>query len=95
MTMSDSMIGCGEVAADFILFHLAVQAGVGEGDKLSRVEETHLENYSSSGAMAMEAWTVFHAYDQEGQAYAAHLPGRLDDLIVRTVRDLTLLLEEE
>lgn len=93
--MDDEMLEYTQRAADRILFALAERAGVSADSTLAGVEEEYLETLSEDGAYGMEVWTIFKAEWPEGQVYHAHLPGRLDDLIVRTVRDHSVLLEGE
>ena len=93
--MDDKMLEYTQRAADRILFALAERAGVSDDDRLAGVEEEHLETLSEDGAYGMEVWTVFEAKDPLGRTYHAHLPGRLDALIARTVRDHSVILGGE
>lgn len=81
-----------QMAADYLTLHLARQAGVKEEDSVVEVEEIFFEIDDLKG-FGMEAWTQFTAEDIEGQRYIAHLPGRLDELLARVVRDHALILD--
>lgn len=81
-----------QMAADYLIFHLARQAGVKEEHAVTGVDEVFFE-VSDLDGFGMEAWTQFVAEDVEGQQYVAHLPGRLDELLAQTVRDHALVLE--
>lgn len=81
-----------QMAADYLIFHLARRAGIKEEDSVVEVEEIFFEVDDLKG-FGMEAWTQFTAEDIEGQRYIAHLPGRLDELLARTVQDHALILE--
>lgn len=93
--MTDSDLEFYQNAADRLVFCIAERAGVGSEDLLRSVQEEYLDTVDEIGTWAMEVWTVFEAESPEGQVYFAHLPGRLDSLIVRTVRDHSALLEGE
>lgn len=93
--MDDKMLEYTQRAADRILFALAERAGASDDDRLAGVEEEHLETLSEDGVYGMEVWTVFEAETIGGETYYAHLPGRLDALIARTVRDHSVILGSE
>lgn len=84
---SEARLEQAEVGSDLVIFELARQAGVRGGDYIEHIHEEYLDTVDEVGTYGMEAWTVFEAVDEEGQTYFAHLPGDLDSLIVRTVRD--------
>lgn len=84
-----------ELGADLVIFELARQAGCTNGDFIEDIHEEYLDTVDEVGTYGMEAWTVFEAVNEEGQTYYAHLPGDLDSLIVRTVRDHAVWFSEE
>lgn len=84
---SKARLAQAELGADLVIFELARQAGVRGGDLIEDIHEEYLDTVDEVGTYGMEAWTVFEAVDEGGQTYFAHLPGDLDSLIVRTVRD--------
>lgn len=83
------------IAAGDIIVELARQAGKADGQRVTGVHEEFLEAISEEGFYGVEVWTVFELVDLEGQVSFAHLPGDLDSLIVRTVRDHARVLQEE
>ena len=93
--MTDDRLTRLQISADSLLFALAEAAGVEANDLLAGVEEEYLDTLDEGGNYGMEVWTVFKAEAEDGQLYYAHLPGRLDDLIVRVVRDHSAHLEGE
>lgn len=95
MTMESEKIVAAEMAADHLIYHLAMLAGVHEEDTVVDLEEVYLENFTEDGTFAMETWTRFRAEGLDGHNYFAHIPGRLDELIARTVRDHSFLLGDE
>lgn len=84
-----------EAGSDLVIFELARQAGVRGGDYIEDIHEEYLDAVDEVGTYGMEAWTVFEAVDEAGQTYYAHLPGDLDSLVVRTVRDHAVWFSEE
>ena len=92
---SEARLEQAEVGSDLVIFELARQAGVRGGDYIEDIHEEYLDTVDEVGTYSMEAWTVFEAVDEGGQTYFAHLPGDLDSLIVRTVRDHAVWFSEE
>ena len=73
-------------AADEIIATMALAAGAPVDSRVVAVDEVALENLDEQNNFAFEVWTRFHLEDEEGQQSVAHHPGRLDELIPRTVR---------
>lgn len=81
--------------ADYVIFGLALRAGVKPKDIVDDIHEEYLDTVSEEGVYGMEAWTIFEATDESGQTYYAHLPGDLDSLIVKAVREHGIWFEGE
>lgn len=88
-------LGMAQLGADWIIFELALRAGVKPGHEVVQVHEEYLDAIAEDGTYGMEAWMVFEAIDEWGRTYYAHLPGSLDSLVVRTVRDHAVWFEED
>lgn len=88
-------LGLAQMGADWIIFELARQAGVKPGHDVEQVHEEYLDSVDDEGNYGMEAWLVFEALDEWGRTYYAHLPGSLDALVVRTVRDHAVWFQED
>ena len=84
-----------QMGADWIIFELALRAGVKPDHEVRDLHEEYLDTVDGEGNYGMEAWVVFEAIDERGRTYYAHLPGSLDSLVVRTVRDHAIWFEEE
>lgn len=95
MPDNDELLDTAQQSSDAILFNLALRAGAMPDEWLCGVEELYIESIAEDGTYAFETWCQFELEQPEGQHYYAHLPGPLDQLIVRTVRDHSVLLGGE
>lgn len=73
-------------SADAVIATMALAAGASIDSRVVAVDEVALENLDEQNNFAFEVWTRFLLEDEEGQQSVAHHPGRLDELIPRTVR---------
>lgn len=74
------------VANDVLHCIAGLHGGVPLSSEVTEVAEVLLETVDLNG-YGVEVWTRLTVQDVEGQLSVVHAPGRLDDLIVRLVKE--------